>query len=299
VTRPEAYRYNLNLFINYFFNSKEFNNRVQILLLITIALYITSSVLIAIYHLRSEHGATRRDRQKKSAKIPMLSKALLWAGFISHSLALAIRTIESGHAPMASIYETLLFYSWTVTLVSLIVINRYKERVTELITIPMATFALLFSFFNERPAKELTLILRTRWFETHVISSFAAYALFTLSFSSALFYLYFKIRKRDEEELRNFQSITSRAIMWGFLFFSASMFAGAIWGYLAWGTYWMWEPKIIWSFIVWFFYAGAMHAYYVKEWRGTGLNVATIIGFFVVLFTYLGVGLLMKSSHSF
>ena len=33
---------------------------------------------------------------------------------------------------MASIYETLLFYSWTVTLVSLIVIHRYAERFTEL-----------------------------------------------------------------------------------------------------------------------------------------------------------------------
>jgi ABC-type transport system involved in cytochrome c biogenesis permease subunit len=42
-----------------------------------------------------------------------------------------------------------------------------------------------------------------------------------------------------------------------------------------------------------------MHAYYVKEWRGRGLSVATVFGFFVVLFTYLGVSLLMKSSHSF
>ena len=272
---------------------------MRTLLLITTILYISSSILIAAYQLVSTRGTTGASSKKKGARLALLSKTLLWAGFIAHTLALALRTMESGHAPMASIYETLLFYSWTVTLVSLVVILRYGERATELITIPMATFALIFSFFNEQAAKELTLILRTRWFETHVISSFAAYALFTLSFSSALFYLYYRARRLSEEELKTFQNITSRAIMWGFLFFSASMFAGAIWGYLAWGTYWMWEPKIIWSFIVWFFYAGAMHAYYVKEWRGTGLNVATIIGFFVVLFTYLGVGLLMKSSHSF
>jgi len=42
-----------------------------------------------------------------------------------------------------------------------------------------------------------------------------------------------------------------------------------------------------------------MHAWYVKQWRGTGLAIATIIGFIIVLFTYLGVSLLMKSSHSF
>jgi ABC-type transport system involved in cytochrome c biogenesis permease subunit len=261
---------------------------MKTLLLISAVLYSLSTITVLIHHLKSS-----------SARIASISKALLFLGFATHTLALIIRTAQSGHAPMASIYETLIFYSWTVILVSLIVIVRYSVRLTELITIPMATSALIFSFFNESTAKQLTLILRTRWFETHVISSFAAYALFTLSFSSALFYLSYKIKGHDDEKLMTFQNITSRSIMWGFLFFSASMFAGAVWGYLAWGTYWMWEPKIIWSFIVWFFYAGAMHAYYVKQWRGTGLNVATIIGFFIVLFTYLGVGLLMKSSHNF
>ena len=103
----------------------------------------------------------------------------------------------------------------------------------------------------------------------------------------------------NSENKKDFQDIANRSILWGFFFFSASMFAGAVWAYLAWGTYWLWETKVIWSFIVWFYYAGAMHAYYVKEWRGKGLAIATIVGFFVVLFTYLGVSMLMKSSHSF
>jgi ABC-type transport system involved in cytochrome c biogenesis permease subunit len=99
--------------------------------------------------------------------------------------------------------------------------------------------------------------------------------------------------------LQDLHDIANRGIMWGFFLFSASMFAGAVWAYLAWGTYWLWEPKVLWSFIVWFYYAGAMHAYYIKAWRGRGLAVATVIGYVVVLFTYLGVGLLMKSSHNF
>ncbi|MBI5561217.1 MAG: cytochrome c biogenesis protein CcsA [Deltaproteobacteria bacterium] len=56
---------------------------------------------------------------------------------------------------------------------------------------------------------------------------------------------------------------------------------------------------MLWSFIVWFWYAGAVHAYYVMGWKGRGVAVMAVIGFFIVLFTYLGVGLLMKSSHSF
>lgn len=252
-----------------------------------IALYALSFVVVVAHH------ASRRTALESA------SRYLLVLGLLVHTGALVQRILETGHAPMASMYETLVFFSWTTVLVSAIVIFRYSERATELVTVPVAVLALVFALFNEKPGGPLTLILRTLWFETHVISSFAGYALFTLAFAGAVVYLIKRSMGRDEEELRKFQEIAGRSILWGFFFFSASMFAGAVWAYLAWGTYWLWEPKVIWSFIVWFYFAGAMHAWYVREWRGTGLAIATIIGFIIVLFTYLGVSLLMKSSHSF
>lgn len=239
------------------------------------------------------------SRLIRNQRLEAVSKALITAGLLAHSAGLIERIYSTGHAPMASMYETLVFYSWATVLVSVIVIFRYRERVTELVTVPIAMLAIVFALVNEKPGGPLTLILKTRWFETHVTASFAAYALFTLAFSGAILYLINNRRGASTEALHKYQEIAGRSILWGFFFFSASMFAGAVWAYLAWGTYWMWEPKIIWSFIVWFYYAGAMHAYFVKEWRGTGLSIATVIGFFVTLFTYLGVSLLMKSSHSF
>lgn len=252
----------------------------------SLILYGASVITVLAYNLRESKGLYR------------LSGALLAAGLATHTMALAQRIASTGHAPMANMYETLVFFSWTTVLVSGIVILRYKERMTELVTVPVGMLALVFALANEAPGGPLTLILRTRWFETHVISSFAGYALFTLAFSGALLFLIRK-KRAGENELRKFQDIASRGILWGFFFFSASMFAGAVWAYLAWGVYWLWEPKVIWSFIVWFYYAGAMHAYYIKRWRGAGLSVATVVGFGVVIFTYLGVGMLMKSSHSF
>lgn len=236
---------------------------------------------------------------KRSKALEISSKAITSLGLLSHTAGLIERIYSTGHAPMASMYETLVFYSWTTVLVSLIVVCRYNERETELVTLPAAMLAIAFAFVNEKPGGPLTLILDTRWFELHVTASFAAYALFTLAFSGALLHIINAYRRVDEKGLKKCQDIAAKSVLWGFFFFSVSMFSGAVWGYLAWGTYWMWEPKILWSFIVWFFYAGAMHAYYVKEWRGMGLSVATVIGFFVVIFTYLGVSMLMKSSHSF
>lgn len=270
-------------------------------------LYILSFFLVILYHfsplpLPSPHAGESAMQGKNLFEF--LSKSAVVIGIIFHTIALSIRTYESGHAPMLAMYETLLFYSWSTMLVSAIVIFRYNERLTELITSPVAILAVIFAQLNETPAKPLTLILKTRWFETHVISSFAAYALFTMAFAGAVLYLISEIRTMygqvsNPPLLKDFQDIANRSILWGFFFFSASMFAGAVWAYLAWGAYWLWEPKVIWSFIVWFYYAGAMHAYYVKKWRGKGLAIATVFGFFVVLFTYLGVSMLMKSSHSF
>lgn len=235
----------------------------------------------------------------KRGQCEKISVVLILAGLASQTIWLASRMYATGHAPMASMYETLVFYSWTTVTVTLLVIFRYRERAVELVTVPVAAAALVFALFNEAPGKTLSLILRTRWFETHVTASFAAYALFTLSFAGGVLYILRSFSGAGEPELKKFQDIAFRAVLWGFFFFSASMFAGAVWGYLAWGMYWMWEPKVIWSFIVWFYYAGAMHAFYVKGWRGMGLSAATVVGFFVVIFTYMGVSMLMKSSHSF
>jgi len=268
----------------------------------TLIFYVLSFFIVILYHLSpsplsSPQGGEGRTRGKDIFEF--FSKSAVIIGLITHTIALSIRTYDSGHAPMMAMYETLLFFSWSTVLVSAIVIFRYNERLTELITIPVAILAMIFAQINETPPKPLTLILKTWWFETHVITSFAAYALFTLAFAGAILYLLSGPRLMNSEKKKDFQDIANRSILWGFFFFSASMFAGAVWAYLAWGTYWLWEPKVIWSFIVWFYYAGAMHAYYVKEWRGKGLAIATVIGFFVVLFTYLGVSMLMKSSHSF
>jgi len=253
------------------------------------ALLLYASALLGSASARIRGGARPR----------VLSSRFMAAGFAAHTGALVLRVASTGHAPMAGMYETLAFYGWTTVLVSLIVVYRYGERTVELVTLPAAMLATAFSLANIKPGGPLALILRTRWFELHVTASFAAYSLFTLAFAGALLYIVCETKGASEEELKRFQEIASRSVLWGFFLFSVSMFAGAVWAYLAWGRYWLWEPKVLWSFIVWFYYAGAMHAYFVRDWRGRGLSIATLIGFAVVLFTYLGVGLLMKSSHSF
>ncbi|MEF9437579.1 MAG: cytochrome c biogenesis protein CcsA [Candidatus Mariimomonas ferrooxydans] len=61
----------------------------------------------------------------------------------------------------------------------------------------------------------------------------------------------------------------------------------------------LWAPKELWTSILWLFYGLYLHARLRQWWMGKPLAYLGIAGFAVVLFTYLGVSLLMKSSHSF
>jgi len=278
---------------------------MKTLLAVSLMVYIAGFVLWVagcVSARRSSRASSSSGASGSSGRLSRLSLLVVVAALIAHTVLIGIRTYYSAWLPVTAVGETLLFYSWCVIVATLFVGFRYKERLTGLVTIPIAMVALAISFLRWTPPKALSLMLRTVWFEIHVIASFAGYALFSLAFAGALLYLirsFGSARSGEGICAESSLEVARTGVVWGFFLFSASMFSGAVWGYLAWGTYWMWEPKMLWSFIVWFWFAGTMHAWYVKSWKGRTLAILTVLGFVVVGFTYLGVGLLMKSSHSF
>ena len=231
--------------------------------------------------------------KRKKAVLPDL---LLFSAAFLHLITLILRTWHVGHAPMANLYETLLFFSFCVALATLIYNIRYGIKKIAFISISVAIGLFILAILADHKVTPLYIALKTIWFEIHVMASFAGYALFTISFASAFFFLLSSGKELSIQ--KKYEEITNSANVWGFSLFSFAMFSGAIWAYLAWGNYWFWEPKTIWSFILWFYFAGIVHGHYLKRWRGKPVALMTIFGFIVVIFTYIGVGLLMKSSHA-
>jgi cytochrome c-type biogenesis protein CcsB len=83
------------------------------------------------------------------------------------------------------------------------------------------------------------------------------------------------------------------------IFTLGGLIFGAIWADQAWGVYWSWDPKETWSLITWLVYAFYLHARLLRGWRGHKTAVVSIIGFIAVIFTYLGVNLLLSGLHSY
>ena len=94
--------------------------------------------------------------------------------------------------------------------------------------------------------------------------------------------------------------ITYKSISIGFPVFTlGGLIFGAIWADQAWGTYWGWDPKETWSLITWFVYAFFFHSRLLRGWKGKKVAIVAVVGFVVVIFTYIGVNLLLSGLHSY
>ena len=94
--------------------------------------------------------------------------------------------------------------------------------------------------------------------------------------------------------------ITYKSISIGLPVFTlGGLIFGAIWADQAWGTYWGWDPKETWSLITWFAYVFFLHSRLLRGWKGKKAAIVAVVGFVVVIFTYLGVNLLLSGLHAY
>ena len=95
------------------------------------------------------------------------------------------------------------------------------------------------------------------------------------------------------------ENLAYRVIVVGFVFWTFTLIAGAIWAERAWGRYWGWDTKEVWTFIIWTIFAGYIHARATRGWRGSRSAWLAIIGFGAVLFNFTIVNLFFKGLHAY
>ncbi|MBB6674185.1 cytochrome c biogenesis protein CcsA [Cohnella nanjingensis] len=101
----------------------------------------------------------------------------------------------------------------------------------------------------------------------------------------------------DPEDL---DEISYRAIAIGFPIFTlGALIFAMIWAQIAWSRFWGWDPKEVWALITWLFYSAYLHLRLSRGWQGTRSAWLAVIGFLVVLFTLIGVNLVIAGLHSY
>jgi ABC-type transport system involved in cytochrome c biogenesis permease subunit len=208
-----------------------------------------------------------------------------------HAGTIVYAAISFGRIPLIGLHDTLGFLAFSIGAVYGVSGWNRRPDLFSFLTIPLILIFLTGSLIAPSMGGPLPPVLRTIWFELHVLLSFLSYALFAIG---AVYGLLFVSRDEQAAEINQY-----RSLLLGYVLFSIAMIFGGIWASLAWGSYWLWTPKELWTTIVWFFYSLYLHARLVRRWTRPTVVWLGILGFAIVLFTYVGVGLLMKSSHEF
>ena len=265
---------------------------------IVIIIYMIATVIF-LYRLIS--------RERNPGKLAM---GLTWAGFAVHTASLAWRWIHSykmgyGHAPLSNRYESLVFFGWCIILMFLILAKSLKMGRMGAFIVPLGAAAVASTGIVPGAEAEILPLmpaLQSNWLIFHVVTCFLGYSSFAIACFAGIISL---IKHRSSEggvhQFEDLDSVMYRTVVVGFLLLTLGIISGSAWAYNAWGRYWGWDPKEVWSLITWIVYAIFLHARVTKGWSGRRLAWISIIGFFFVLFTFLGVNYLpiFKGLHSY
>jgi len=253
----------------------------------------------------------------KNRTIGLAGSGTAYLGFLIQTVAIILRWKESydvghGHAPLTNLYESVIFFSWTIILIYGIIEFKYKYRVVGAFVVPFALLGMSWAQLGLSSGIEpLVPALQSNWLLYHVITCFLGYAAFAVACGISIMYL---IKEKLEgtsgdapaggviamfPSIKVLDDLNYKAIMIGFPLLTLGIITGAAWANYAWGTYWSWDPKETWSLIVWFVYAAFLHARITRGWVGRRAAILSVVGFAATIFCYLGVNLFLSGLHSY
>jgi cytochrome c-type biogenesis protein CcsB len=229
-------------------------------------------------------------------------------GFIIHTASIIYRYLAAGHIPITNPHEATSFFSWCIVLIFFILEFRYKISLLSSFIMPIVFVLMLSSSMLPREIKPLSPVLQSYWLGIHTVLAFLGNAAFAMSFGIGLMYLvqehYVKSKRLGGlferlSSLQTLDEINYKLITFGFPLLTLAIITGALWAQSAWGSYWNWDPREVWSLITWFIYAIVLHARLVAGWRGRRAAILSIIGFLTILIAFFGIKLLQKGLHVF
>lgn len=234
---------------------------------------------------------------RTSEKLTQWANRFLIFGCIAHILSTVHLTSMLRHLPLTNMQESLSFFSMMIVIAFLIFEKKYNVTTLGSFVMPIVLLMLVASSALHVETRQLPPILQSNWFWFHALLAFISYAAFTIAFGVAVIYLiqrrFLKTKHlgglfQKLPPLETLDEISYRSLAVGFPLLTVAIISGAIWSEKAMGSYWTWDPKQSWSLVTWLIYAALLHGRLTIGWRGKRAALLSIIGFMVLLLTFLG-----------
>lgn len=253
------------------------------------------------------HGTKRSIPAKMGVAFTVLAVLL-------HAGALIFRGLAGGgRVPWANMYEFTLTSTLLFAIVFLIVLIKFPLEYLGSFIIGLIFFLITVTMLNYYvdpiPLQDA---LESAWLVIHVIVAALATALFALAFGLSMLQLmqqrlakkpaknrYLAGFSKSLPDGEHLETMAYRINIIGFVLWSFTLIFGSIWAAFAWGRYWGWDTKEVWTLIIWIVYAAFIHARSTRGWRGTPSAILSIVGFLTVMFNYYIVNIFFTGLHAY
>lgn len=229
---------------------------------------------------------------RKFEKVTFLKKSFFIAWFL-HTSSIITRFILYGYFPVVSLYETLVYISFSISLLYLM-LRKKMEKIKFEITLSI----LLLNFTTLLVSNSPGIIPDDWkiWLFIHIPIGLASYGYFLISFMASILFLANTIKKKKSKKLYDFIRIL---VTRGSILFFFCIITGGVWAMSAWGSFWGWDPKETASLFILIAYTSVAILFKFNK-KNKILNIIlTLFSFFLVIFNFLIVNLLISGLHSY
>ncbi len=236
--------------------------------------------------------------------------ALTILAWVIHVAAVVLRAVAAGRVPWANLFEFTMTGAAIIVGVYLLLQLwrdlRFLGAYVTGVVVLLATLATANFYVDPTP---LPPALQSAWLYIHVLVAMLSTGFFAIGGGLSIVQLLQARREAGRAAgltfLRSFpnseilETTANRLIIVGFALWTFTLMAGAIWAERAWGRYWGWDTKEVWTFIIWVVFAGYVHARATRGWRGSRSAWLAIIGFATVIFNFTIVNLFFAGLHAY
>lgn len=273
----------------------------------------TGAFLTFVSHL-SRLASEKKKVRTAATKLERVAIIVLAVGALLHATGVVLRGIAASRVPWANMYEFSITGSLVVMVIFLVTLSIKDIR---LLATFVSGFVLLILgsatavFYVE--VKSLMPALQSYWLIIHVTVAILATAFFNIAAALSIAYILKTANWVEKSKLKavatfkrvlalfpsieKIERLSYRFNIIGFILWSFTLIAGAIWAERAWHRYWGWDTKEVWTFIIWTIYAGYLHANATRGWTGKRSAWLSLIGFLAILFNFTVVNLFFKGLH--
>ena len=293
--------------------SEELSQISRLFLYASMAIY-TFAFLADALNLASR-ASQNKDARARATVTEKAGLFFLIFATVLLAIGVVLRAISVARVPWGNMYEYAI--TGTLTIAVIFLIARIFVKEIQFVSLLISGFALLTLgaattlFYVE--VASLMPALQNYWLIIHVSVAVLATAFFNIAAALSVAYLLKTAGWVQKSKLafvkgmnrlfgsfpadNKLERLSYRFNIIGFILWTFTLIAGAIWAERAWHRYWGWDTKEVWTFIIWTLYAGYLHANATRGWSGKRSAWLSLVGFAAVIFNFVIVNLYFKGLH--